>query len=173
MLVNYYFGAILPFVLWLVVTIIFHRIWKKFQKNESRGAVIGFITGILLSVVLYIWSVNVYVVTAEKEYKAYVSYGSSSYKLKSGRKIHIKPAVFSCAIINDWNENVVLQKIIYGRVDGFVRDQLIRPGESIINSESSKISYFFEEQPDQKIYSKTDKGRIQLWLRTEGEYMSE
>lgn len=173
MLVNYYFGVILPFVAWLIVTIIFHRVWKKFQENERRGAIIGFIAGILLSVVLYIWSVNVYIVTAEKEYKKYVSYGNSSYKLKSGKDIRIKPAAFSCFIINDWNKSVVLQKIIYGRVDGFVRDQSIGPGQSIINSESSKISCFFEEQPDDKIYSKTDKGRIQLWLRTEEEYKSE
>lgn len=173
MLVNYYVGVILPFVTWFIVTLIFHRIWKRLEKKESTGATIGFITGILLSVVFYVWSVNVYVVTGEKEYKAYVAYGNSSYKLRSGKTVSIKPAAFSCAVINDWSSNLVLEKIVYGRIDGFTRDQLIRPGESIVNSENSRISCFFDELPDEKIYSKTKKGRIKLWLRMEEDYKSE
>ncbi len=168
MLINYYIGISAPFIAGLAVIILFAWLWKKMKKKPVAGGTIGFFVGMILAAFLFVTPTKVYVVTGNKEMSKYISVGGGSYTLKNGTKVDINAPMANCTLINDSDEDVVLEHVIYGF--GFQEDDLIESGQALL-IDDSYIDYFFDETPPDEIET-TGSGTftVCLWLRMAADY---
>lgn len=168
MLINYYIGISAPFIAGLLVIILFAWLWKKMKKKPVAGGTIGFFIGIILAIYLFVTPTKVYVVTGDKEMSKYISFGKSSYTLKNGSEVVIDVAMAHCSLINDADEAIVLEHVIYGY--GFQEDNILEPGQ-ILDIEDSYIDYFFDEVPPDEVESNgTGTYTVRLWLKMFSDY---
>lgn len=168
MLLNYYIGISAPFIAGLAVIILFAWLWKKMKKKAVAGGTIGFFVGIILAAFLFVTPTKVYVVTGNKEMSKYISVGSSSYTLKNGSSVAINAEMAHCTLINDSDEEVVLEHVIYGF--GFQEDELVEPGQ-VLDIDDAFIDHFFDEIPPETVEtSGSGTYTVRLWLRMYADY---
>jgi uncharacterized membrane protein (DUF485 family) len=168
MLVNYTLWITLAVISCLLLIFGLALLWKKMKKKPVAGGTIGFFLAFILFAVMYVMPTNVYVVKGDKEYSKYALLGDGSYTTTSGSEIQLKGVLAECDLINDTNEGVVVEQVIYGFA--LANNKLIEPGE-VMRFESTSIEYFFDNEPPETIEtSSTASGVYKNWIQMESDF---
>ncbi len=164
MLLNYTIGKAFPFIVWLLIIVLFVLLWKKMKKKPVAGGTIGFFVGLVPCVYLFVSPSNVYVITGQQEVAKYVCYGGGEYTMSNGDAIKIKSQMAQFTLINDSDEDLMLEHVIYGY--GYQEDEFIGAG-NVLRSEDATIDHFFNDTPPESIEtSGSGTYSVRLWLRT-------
>ncbi|NOQ71629.1 MAG: hypothetical protein GQ574_06495 [Crocinitomix sp.] len=111
---------------------------------------------------------NVYVVDGDKEFTRYALLGDGSFTCNNGTEIKLTGVLAECDIINDADEGVVVEQVIYGFA--LANNKLIGVGE-VMHFESTSIEYFFDNEPPETIEtSSTASGVYKNWIQMESDF---
>ncbi|MFT5823250.1 MAG: uncharacterized membrane protein (DUF485 family) [Crocinitomix sp.] len=168
MLVNYTLWITLAIIGCLILIIGLALLWKKFKKKMVAGGTIGFFLSFILFAVMFVMPTNVYVVDGDKEFTRYAMLGDATYTCNSGSEIKLKGVLAECDIINDSDEGVVVEQVIYGFA--LADNQLIDIEENM-HFESTSIEFFFDNEPPETIEtSSTASGVYKNWIQMESDF---
>lgn len=169
MIISPLFGKIIIGVVYVLIIALFAFLWKKMKKKPVAGGTIGFFIGTVPAVMLAVMSTGLYVVDGEDSYSEYWVYGSPTYTTAEGEEITIENEMAQWTIINDSEEDIVIEYVIYGMDASIPDDMFLDPGDyEVIDG---KIHHFFGDTPPDEISSESSSNSIyRLWVRTEDEY---
>jgi hypothetical protein len=168
MIVSPLFGKILIGVIYVAIIALFAFLWKKMKKNPVAGGTIGFFIGIVPAVMLGVMSTGLYIVDGSDSYSEYWVYGSPTYTTAEGEEITIENEMAEWTVINDSEEDLVIEQVIYGSM-AIPEDRFLSPGESMVID--GTIHHFFGDTPPDEISTESSSSSVyRLWLRLEDDY---
>jgi hypothetical protein len=141
------------------------------RKKYVAGGFTVFFTGILLFTGIIMMNSRAYIVTGNKTSACYVVYGTPEYKMQNGTTIKLEIPMQKCMIVNDCNEEVVVEKIIYG-YSGNAKDMFVEPNGTLITKTMS-MDYLFDQRPPRSITTKNSRSEVRYWLRMRADYDNE
>jgi hypothetical protein len=168
MLLNYTLGLVLIVVLALAIIVLFAWLWKKMKLKPVAGGTIGFFISCVVCVGFWVTAGRVYVVTAPNEYSKYILYGTSSYETQNGHPVICKNSDDGALLINDTQEDLVIQQVIYG-YGGSPNDRRLEAQKSMYVG-YSEVHYFFDEEPPNSIETEGYGYVVRLWVIMEEDY---
>ena len=160
-------GIVLIIIIALAIIAVLAWLWKKMKKNPVAGGTIGFFIAVVVATGFFVIPSRAYVVTGNKQYSHYLVYSTSEYTTKNGNKIPIDTPQTKCTLINDTDQSLVIEEVIYGF--GFPDNIVVEPHTHIV-LDHSKIDYFFDEEPPNSIETKSSGSVSRLWLRTSKDF---
>lgn len=168
MLINYTVGLILIILLGIGVIALFAWLWKKMKKKPVAGGTIGFFISCVICIGFWVTAGRVYVVTAPNEYTKYVLIGSSSYTLENGDEVKCINGDEGALLINNCNENIIIQQVIYG-YGGLPNDKRLEAQDHMYVGRR-EVHYFFDEEVPESIEVEGSGYVIRLWVIMEEDY---
>lgn len=169
MLIKFWIGLSMSFVIAILLMIVLGWLTKRMKKNAAIGALIGFFLGFALVMLVGFGARRAYVVTGDAQYDHYMVFGSPEFETKAGTTVIFDMSYNECYVVNETEEPVVIEKVIYGGFSFGGNTTWVQPGEQGILSEHS-IYYFYDNEPPEEINVKDDSEEtVRLWLRNRRE----
>ena len=173
MLINSTLYFVLMGVAGLALTILFYVLFKKKGWNTKAGITIGVILGfVVMGTMGFIMDGYVYIVDSKGNTKRLILMGKAEHKTAKGQTIKIAPNDRNLFVINEMNEDLVLERIIYGYGEPETENELI-PANGTLKSKAYSIDYLINEVPPNQIETKKNGAVEKLYLRTLASYEKE
>jgi len=165
MLIKFWLGILLAIGVAILVIILFAKLFKLMKKTAAAGGIIGFFVGVTLFILYFIIPSRTYVVSGEAEFDHYVVFGSPEYEMSDGQKITIDIPSGYCLVINDTEDRIMIEEVIYGGY-GFSPSPNEISGMTADYVETGAIDHFFDDVPPDEISVSNDSDEIsRFWLR--------
>jgi hypothetical protein len=120
---------------------------------------------------------KVYIVNRDGETSVYRLLSRSPYhKTEDGKRLYVSE--YDVVIINEMNQDLVLEKILYGssylgEIDENATNEII-PINSVYTSPVDNIDYFLDDTPPESVGGNTIySSEVRVWLRTFESYQKE
>lgn len=165
MLIQFWLGLTLSFVVAILLMVVLGWIAKRMKKTAAIGVLIGFFLGFALVMLVGFGSRRAYVVTGDAQYDHYMVFGSPEFVTKAGATVVFDMNYDECYVVNETEDPLVIEQVIYGGFSFGGNTTWVQPGEQGILSEHS-IYYFFDNEPPNEITVEDDTEQtVRLWLR--------
>jgi|GEM_PF-6135553 len=171
MMLNVTTGFLLAGLAGLITAVLIFFLCKKVFKWKSitSGFWALFLAMFPFTAVVMI-NGRVCIVNQNKQVTTYMVLGTSDYTMSNGEVIPINPPFQKCLVVNDSQEDLVLEEVVYGDMDAETTDELIPSMETLV-FDGTGIEYAFEQRPPLIISSKKSGVITRYWIRTLDEYI--
>ena len=157
----------------LLIAILTYVLFKRKGWNTKAGTTIGIILGfVVLGTMGFLMDGSVYIVQSSGKTKNYVLMGKAEHKTAKGKIIKITPNGRRLFVINEMDEELILERIIYGYGKASSEDERV-PANGVLKSTEYSIDYFIQDTPPDKIETKKSGSTEKLWLRTYASFVKE
>lgn len=175
MLISFTMGVVLAVLAGAAAFALIFFGLKSIKAGQKAGVITGSIVGIIAGAFVMMMAGRAVVVTGENEAGTYLVYGSPTYEFSNGFKLKLTMKSLDAYVINDSDQELVLEKIIYTSsysVEDYY-DVLIEP-MSITKMPGTSVHYFFNDTPPDEIETSSSSGDVtKYWLRSRDSYENE
>ncbi len=165
MLIKFWLGLTLSFVIAILLMVILGWLTKRTKGSGAIGGLIGFFIGVAVVLLVALLPGRAYVVTGDARYDHYMVFGSPEFQMASGETVLLDMEYDQCYVINETEEPVIVEEAVYGGY-GFGGDtHWVEPGEYELMPDH-RIFYFYDDEPPEEISVKdASEETVRLWLR--------
>lgn len=172
MIISLTLGIVIAVIVAIAITAGIYFILKSLKAGQKAGIITGLIIGSIAGVAVVMMAGRIVVVHSPDEAGEYLVYGSPEYEFSNGFKMNLDMASGTGYILNDSEDHLVMEKVIYSTSGFFDEyyDVHILP-MSITEMQSFKIDYYFDDIPPDEIEVQGGSSSVtKYWLRTKESY---
>jgi len=169
MLINFHLLIAIAALISGTIAFILFKLTSK-NRKYTRGGFIAFFAVLFIFTGIMMMNARAYIVKSKTDVTRYAVYGTPEYKMTNGNIIKLEIKMQKCMIINDGEEDIGVQQVVYG-YSGKKRPRitLVKPFEAgIINAMS--IDHAFDDRPPSSAKTTGTGTVVKLWLRTKNDY---
>jgi hypothetical protein len=180
MLIKLYWIVLFDFAFAISLVYLVPRIFRK--RKVKHALLWGLFTAAFVAIAVEtsidkLIQGKVYIVNRDGETNVYRLLSRSPYhKTKDGKRLYVSD--YQVVVINEMNQDLVLEKILYGssflgEIDENATNEII-PINSVYTSPVDNIDYFLEDTPPESVGGNTSySSEVRVWLRTFDSYQKE
>lgn len=136
-------------------------VWRLMGRKSEIGGLIGFLVGIIGSMIVWGEAQRVYIVKGEKNYSRYVLYGKKDYKMSNGTPLKLITGD-SGLLVNDYDQPLEIVKVFYGK---FAFPEVTKVKAYRVNRiGESSVDHFFDDEPPKSVSSSSEEA-ARIWVR--------